>query len=111
MHMPPSQGYKYIVQARDLLTGWLEWRALTRETGRTLGQFIFEELLCWWDGLEEIITDNGTPFVAALEWIATRYHIHHIRISAYNSQANGVVETMHRTIRDSLVKMCAGNIK
>jgi len=109
--MPPSQGYKYIVQACDSLTGWLEWRALTRETSRTLGQFIFEELLCRWGGLEEIVTDNGTPFVAALEWIATRYHIHHIRISAYNSQANGVVETTHRTIRDSLVKMCAGNIK
>jgi len=71
MHMPPSQGYKYIVQARDSLTGWPEWRALTRETGRTLGQFIFEELLCRWGGLEEIVTDNGTPFVAALEWIAT----------------------------------------
>jgi len=109
--MPPSQGYKYIVQARDSLTGWLEWRVLTRETGRTLGQFIFEELLCRWGGLEEIVTDNRTPFVAALEWIATRYHIHHIRISAYNSQANGVVETTHWTIRDSLVKMCAGNIK
>ena len=111
MHMPPSQGYKYIVQACDSLTGWLEWRALTRETGRTLGQFIFEELLCQWGGLEEIVTDNGTLFVAALEWIATQYHIHHIRISAYNSQANRVVETTHRTIRDSLVKMCAGNIK
>jgi len=69
--MPPSQGYKYIVQARDSLTGWPEWRALTCETGRTLGQFIFEELLCQWGGLEEIVTDNGTLFVAALEWIAT----------------------------------------
>jgi len=65
--MSPSQGYKYLVQACDSLTGWLEWRALTHETGRILGQFIFEELLCQWGGLEEIITNNRTPFVAALE--------------------------------------------
>jgi len=109
--MPPSQGHKYIVQARDSLTGWPEWKALTRETGRTIGQFIFDEILCRWGGLEEIVTDNGTPFVAALDWIAEHYHIYHIRISAYNSQSNGVVETTHRTIRDGLIKMCAGNIK
>jgi len=93
--MPPSQGHKYIVQARDLLTGWPEWKTLTRETGRTIGQFIFDEILCCWGGLKEIIIDNGTPFVTALDWIAERYHIHHIRISAYNSQSNGVVETTH----------------
>ncbi|KXN93296.1 hypothetical protein AN958_00220, partial [Leucoagaricus sp. SymC.cos] len=30
---------------------------------------------------------------------------------AYNSQSNGIVETTHRTVRDGLVKMCAGSIK
>jgi len=84
---------------------------LTRETGRTLGQFPCEKILCCWGGLEEIVMDNGFAFVAALDWIATCYHIYHIRISAYNSQANEVIETTHRTIRDSLVKMCHGNIK
>jgi len=57
------------------------------------------------------MTDNGSTFMAALGWIATRYHICHIRISAYNLQANGVVETMHWTIKDSLVKIYHGNIK
>jgi hypothetical protein len=111
MHMPPSHGFKYIVQARCSLTGWPEWRALTRETGRTLGSFIFEEILCRWGGLEEIVTDNGTAFVAALDWLADKYHIRHIRISAYNSQSNGVVETTHRTVRDALVKACNGNVR
>jgi hypothetical protein len=75
-----------------------------------LGVFLFEEILCRWGGIEEIVTDNGTPFVAALDWLAQKYHIHHIRISAYNSKANGVVERSHRTIRDSLVKACNGDI-
>ncbi|KXN91613.1 hypothetical protein AN958_12731 [Leucoagaricus sp. SymC.cos] len=50
-------------------------------------------------------------FFSALDWFADRYHIRHIRISAYNSQSNGVIETTHRTMRDGLVKMCAGYIK
>lgn len=57
------------------------------------------------------MTDNGTAFVAALNWLSARYHIRHIRILAYNSQSNGVVKTAHRTIRDALVKACNGDAR
>ena len=110
MHMPPAGGFHYIVQARCSLTAWPEWRALRTETGHTLGNFIFEDILCRWGAVEEIVTDNGTAFVAALDWLASKYGIRHIRISAYNSRANGIVERQHRTIRESLVKTCEGNI-
>ena len=49
-------------------------------------------------------------FIAALDWLADRYDIRHIHISAYNSCANGIVEHQHRTIRESIVKACEGNI-
>lgn len=110
MHLLTTHGYSYIVQACCSLTGWPEWQMLHTETARTLGAFIFEDILCHWGGLAEIVTDNETPFVAALDWLADKYHIRHIRISAYNSQANGLVERSHRTIRDSLVKACNGDI-
>jgi len=102
--MPHAAGYRYIVQGPLLVTAWPEWRALRVETGRTLAAFIFEELLCRWGAMEEIVTDNGAAFMAALEVLADRYGIRHIQISAYNSRANGVVERQHRTIRESLVK-------
>ena len=108
--MPLVQGYRYIVQAQCSLIAWPEWRKLKKENGRTLGSFIFEEILCRWGGVEEIVTDNGPAMVAALEWLSEKYHINHIRISAYNSKANSVVERSHRTIRDSLVKACDSNI-
>jgi hypothetical protein len=76
------------------------------ETGRTIGAFIFEEILCRWGAVEQIVTDNGTAYVAALDWLAERYGIHHIRISPYNSQANGVVEWQHRTVCESIFKAC-----
>ncbi|KIJ60530.1 hypothetical protein HYDPIDRAFT_177375 [Hydnomerulius pinastri MD-312] len=54
-----------------------------------------------------IDTDNGTPFVAALDWlrVAAKYHLRHIQISAYNSKANGIVERSQHTIRG-----CNGDI-
>jgi len=110
MFMPHAVGYRYIVQARCSLTAWPEWRALCTETGRTLGAFLFEEVLCRWGAVEEIVTDNGTAFVAALDWLERRFSIWHIRISAYNSWANGIVKRQHYTIRESIVKACEGNI-
>jgi len=83
---------------------------LKTKTGRTLGAFIFEEILCRWGAVEEIVTDNSTPFITAVNWLREKYHINHIRVCAYNSQANGIVERSHCTICDSLVKSCDGNI-
>jgi len=76
------QDNRYIVQARCSLTAWPEWRALRVETGRTLQRSCFEELLCRWGAMEEIVTDNGAAFMAALEVLADRYGIRHIQISA-----------------------------
>ena len=109
MFMPLAGGFRYIVQARCSLTAWPEWCALCMETSHTLGNFIFEEILCRWGAVSEIVTDNGTAYIAALDWLADRYGIRHIRISAYNSQANGIVEQQHRTIWESIFKTCEGD--
>ncbi|KIK36916.1 hypothetical protein CY34DRAFT_26194 [Suillus luteus UH-Slu-Lm8-n1] len=71
MHMPTSHGYSYIIQAWCSLSAWPEFR-----------------VLCRWGGVEEIVTNNSTPFVAALDWLLKKYHINHIHISAYNSCTN-----------------------
>ena len=109
MHMTPAGGFSYIIQARCSLTAWPEWRALRTETGTTVGRFIFEEILCRWGAVEEIVTDNGSAYIAALDWLSSKYSIRHIKISAYNSRANGIVERQHRTIRESLLKTCEGD--
>jgi hypothetical protein len=108
MHLPPSNGYSYLVQARCGLTGWVEYRPLRKENGRTIGAFIFEELLCRWGRLEKLVTDNGTAYIAAMTFLEDRYDIGRVPISPYNSKANGAVETTHRTVRDALVKVTAG---
>jgi len=109
MFMPHAGGFRYIMQARCSLTAWPEWCALCVETGRTIGAFIFEEILCRWEAVAELVTDNGTAYVAALDWLQDKYRICHIRILVYNSQANGIVERQHRTIRKSIFKACNGD--
>jgi len=110
MHMPRHSGLQYIIQARCSLTSYAEFKILAQENGQAIGKFIFQEILCRWGTIAEIITDNGTPIIAALDWLSKKYHISHIRISAYNKQANSLVEHSHRSIRESIVKACDGDI-
>ena len=95
--------------ARCAVTTYCEGRASTAQTAKAIGNWIYQDLLCRWGAVCEIISDNGTPFVAALEYIAKTYHVYHIRISGYNSQANGIVERPHFHVRDALYKACEGD--
>jgi hypothetical protein len=109
MHLPTSGGYHYIVQGRCSLTTWPEFRKLRKENGQTIGDWIFEDLLCRWGSLREIVTDNGPPFIKALDYLAKRYKINHIRVSGYNHRANGLVEQTHFDVRQSLYKAADGD--
>jgi hypothetical protein len=40
-----------------------------------LGSFIFEDILCRWGAVGEIVTDNGMAYIAALDWLSSRYGI------------------------------------
>jgi len=92
MLMPRSNGFRYIVHGRRSLSSYLEWHMLRHENSRTLKYFVFEDILCCWGAVEEIVTDNGLVFVQAVEYLLKQYHINHIRILPYNSRANGPVE-------------------
>ena len=45
------------------------------ETGEAIGKFIHEEILCHWGAVLEIVTDNGTAFVMAMEYLVKIYGI------------------------------------
>jgi hypothetical protein len=109
MHLPRSGGYAYIVQGRCSLTHYPEFRMLRKETAQALGDWIFQDILCRWGTLVEIVSDNGKPFIAALTYLEKRYHVKHIRISGYNSRANGIVERSHFDVRQALFKASDGS--
>ena len=108
MHLPYSGGFSYIVQGCCSLTHYPEYHMLCKETAQALGDWIFQDILCHWGTLVEIVSNNGKPFVAALAHLEQRYHIKNIRISGYNSKANGIVERSHFDVRQALFKATDG---
>ena len=111
MHMtPPSNGCKYIVHGRCHLTSWPEARALKNENGDTIGKWLFEEIITRWGCMVEIVTDNGPPFIKAVKWLSDKYGICGIRISPYNSRANGTIERPHWDLCQMIAKATGGQL-
>ena len=106
MYMPKGHNCRYLIAARDGLTGAAEGRALPKLTAKAIARFFWEEIFCRYGAVHEVTTDNGPEVKKAFSKLMDRYGISHIRISPYNSRANGVVERGHFTIRQSLLKVC-----
>ena len=109
MHLPTSSGFRYLAHGRCATTSYAEGRALRRETGKALGEWLFQDILCRWGSVVELVYDNGTPWVKAIDYFAKKYGIHLIRISSYNSRANGVVERPHCKMVRALYKAAGGD--
>ena len=110
LFMPNARGYKYIVIARCDLSHAAEGRALKNLKSKTVAKFFWEEIICRYGHIAEIVTDNGSEFAGACEELMKRYGIHQIRISPWNKHANGVVEQGHFVIREAILKDCNGRI-
>ena len=109
MKMPASGGFNIIVVARCSVSAWPEWRMLRVENDKTLGDFLFQDLLCRWGAIVELVTDNGSAFLSAVRGLQERFNLHHIKISPYNSKANGIAERSHFDTRQVLFKAAGGD--
>jgi transposase InsO family protein len=97
-------GYKYIVCARDDLSRASEGRALKKNDSVSLMRFFWEQIYCRYGAIAEVVTDNGPEVKGAFAELLRRLNIPQVRISAYNKQANGVVERGHFIIREAIMK-------
>ena len=97
MHLPKVKGYTYLVQARCSLSSYAEYEALRSENGKNVANFIFKSIVCRWGTPIDLITDNGTAYIAAAKILGDQ-GVNFIRISPYNSRANGPVERRHRDV-------------
>lgn len=110
MNMPEVSGYKYIVAARDDLSRASEGKALKKNNSQELADFFWEHIYCRYGAVQHVVTDNGPEMKKAFKLVLDRLKIPQIKISAYNSKANGVVERGHFTIREALIKSCKGDL-
>ena len=79
-----------------------------KETAQTLGNWIFQDIICHWETLLKIVLDNGKPFVAILTYLEKKYDIKHIQISSYNLHINSIVEWLHFDVQQALFKALDG---
>jgi hypothetical protein len=111
MKMPrTSSGYNAIVAARDDLSGACEARAIMDGKSQTVADFFWEQIVCRYGAVRQVVTDNGPENQAKFKKLVHDLGIPHVKISRYNSQANGLVERGHFTMREALVKSCEGKI-
>jgi transposase InsO family protein len=67
-------------------------------------RFFWEQIYCRYGAIAEVVTDNGPEVKGAFAELLRRLAIPQVRISAYNKQANGVVERGHFIIREAIMK-------
>ncbi|SJL18062.1 uncharacterized protein ARMOST_21634 [Armillaria ostoyae] len=72
---PASNKCKYIVHTRDSLSSWPEARALQNENAKAIAIWFFEDVICRWGCPYEIVTDNGGPWVAIIQWLKDKYGV------------------------------------
>ena len=108
---PASNGCKNVIHGRCALSNWPEARALRNEKASSIAEWLFEDIICRWGPPEEIVSDNAPQMEAVLQWLYDKYGIRGIRISPYNSQANGKIERPHFDVRQALVKATGGDLK
>ena len=113
MNMPHTPGgekgdFRYIVVARDDLSGAYETRALWNATANELAEFFKDQILYKYGMVLHIVTDPEIKKTFAK--LVKYMDLYHIKISGYNHQANGVIKKEHFTMREALIKSCEGNL-
>ena len=75
MHLLKSGSFKYFVQGHCSLVHFPKYHSLCTETAKTIGDWIFKDILCQWGTLCEIVTNNRPAFVKVLAYLEKWYHI------------------------------------
>jgi transposase-like protein len=99
------------VAARDDLSGTCEAQALKTKKAEDLANFFWTHIYCRYGCPRKVVTDNGSEVKAGFKALMKQMNIPHVKISAYNKHANGVVEQGHYTLREAVTKSCGGKIE
>ncbi|RYN41671.1 hypothetical protein AA0114_g10630 [Alternaria tenuissima] len=111
VYMPQCFGKKYLVIARDYLSGWPEARALSNNQSKTIAEFIYEDIICRWSTSRKLMVDGGPDFAKVVSYLAQNYKINRVQSSGHNPQAMGKIEGGHKPIVNALAKLSGPWVK
>jgi hypothetical protein len=109
--MPSDGGRKHLVIARCDFSWWPEARALGDKSSEGVAKFLWEDIICRHGLFGDLVVDGGSENMKDVIALLNKMGANRIRISPYNSRANGTIERGHRTILAALSKMTNGGLK
>jgi hypothetical protein len=98
--------YRFIMFARDDLSGWVEARALKQNTALEVSTFLYEDVICRHDLPRKFVMDNGPENKDITKTLLENYNVKNINISAYYPQSNSLIERGHAPVINALAKYC-----
>jgi hypothetical protein len=103
-----SDGMNYILTVVDVFTGFIMLYALPNKNAETIAEKLWN-LFSIFGPCKIIQSDNGTEFVNAIIKAMLQHEgVAHRLITAYNPKADGKVERVNQTIRQTINKMVSG---
>ncbi|GJW60500.1 reverse transcriptase domain-containing protein [Tanacetum coccineum] len=98
-----SRKVKFLIVAIDYFTKWIEAKPVATITRNQIKKFMWDNIVCRFGLLREIISDNGkqfwdNPFKDWCEKLCIRQHF----ASVKHPQTNGLVERANRSLREGI---------
>ena len=104
-----SDSFTYILTIIDRTTRWLEAVPLKDMTASTCSAAFMSSWVARFGVPATLTSDRGTQFSSATwQQLCSRLGIQHIMTTSYHPQANGMVERVHRQLKDALRAREAG---
>lgn len=104
---PTMDGHTHVLVVVDKFTRYAEAFPIKDETTKTIAMKIIECIVCRYGLVTEITSDNGPGFVSHLaQDIYKELGIKRVMTTPHHPQANGVVERLNGTIKNTLKLWC-----
>jgi hypothetical protein len=98
--------WKYLVVARDDLSGWIEAVGLEKIQAKKIAQWFQESWIFRYGAPSLVVVDGGSEFGKQFQESLKELGIEVKTTTPYYPEANGMVERGHQALKDTLVKLC-----
>ncbi|KAH5702140.1 hypothetical protein HBI20_255490 [Parastagonospora nodorum] len=106
VYMPNGlAGKKFLVVARDYLSGYVEAKALSENSSLQVSRFLEEVIFARWGVPMKLSVDGGPENKGLTKDLATLYGTMMVTASAFNPHAQGLIERGHKELVGALRKM------